>query len=123
MIEKLAKIEKLSRIVSMSTTIQTPLNRAIKNTGGITKLARLLKLSSHNVINQWRKTRVPAEHCPDIEGLSGVFCEELRSDVNWAVLRKSAKTARSKSKSNVGKFNAASDPTPAQDPTTEAGSK
>lgn len=29
----------------------------------------------------------PAEYCPDIERLTGVPCEHLRPDVDWAVLR------------------------------------
>lgn len=69
------------------TTELTPINRAIEQAGGITALARALKLSGHAVVHQWRLTRVPAEQCPDIEALTGVKCEELRPDVNWAVLR------------------------------------
>jgi DNA-binding transcriptional regulator YdaS (Cro superfamily) len=44
-------------------------------------------------VQQWFKTKVPAERCPDIERISNgeVTCEELRPDVNWAVLRNSAK--------------------------------
>lgn len=53
----------------------------------MTKMAQALKLSGHAVIYQWSKNRVPADHCPDIEKLTGVRCEELRPDVNWAVLR------------------------------------
>jgi DNA-binding transcriptional regulator YdaS (Cro superfamily) len=34
-----------------------------------------------------RDKRAPAEFCPDIEALTGVPCEDLRPDVNWAVLR------------------------------------
>jgi DNA-binding transcriptional regulator YdaS (Cro superfamily) len=65
----------------------TPLERAITASGGITKLARALGLKSHAVINNWREARVPADWCPDIEGLTGIRCEELRPDVNWGVLR------------------------------------
>jgi DNA-binding transcriptional regulator YdaS (Cro superfamily) len=39
------------------------------------------------VIYQWKKTRVPADRCPDVEQLTGVRCEDLRPDVNWAVVR------------------------------------
>lgn len=74
---------------------ETPLARAIRIAGGMSKLARELNLSSHGVVYQWTRTRVPAEHCPDIERLSGVRCEELRPDVSWDVLRKPArKTAK-----------------------------
>lgn len=65
----------------------TPLNRAIEIAGGITAFSKALGLSSHSVANQWRRNRVPAERCPDIEALTGVRCEELRYDVNWWVLR------------------------------------
>ena len=34
-----------------------------------------------------RDKRAPSEICPDIEAITGVKCEELRPDVNWAVLR------------------------------------
>lgn len=40
--------------------------------------------------SMWRKRgRVPAEHCPAIERATGgaVRCEDLRPDVDWAVLR------------------------------------
>lgn len=74
----------------VQTDISSPLDRAIAAADGITKLAKALGLSSHSVINQWRLTRVPAEHCPNVEALTGVKCEELRPDVNWAVLRSPA---------------------------------
>lgn len=37
--------------------------------------------------------QVPAERCPEIERITNgqVTCEELRPDVNWAVLRNSGK--------------------------------
>ena len=66
---------------------QTPIERAIDIAGGMTKMARDLDLTGHATVYQWTKTRVPAEKCPDIEALTGVKCEELRPDVNWAVLR------------------------------------
>lgn len=71
----------------METQIETPLARAIRLAGGMTKLAKGLRLNSHAVVYQWTKARVPAEHCPDIEALTGVRCEELRPDMNWGVLR------------------------------------
>ena len=43
------------------------------------------------LISLWRLGRrpVPAERCPDIElATSGLIrCEDLRPDINWAVLR------------------------------------
>lgn len=49
-------------------------------------------LGVHSVqISQWKTgaRQVPAERCPDIEAATDglVTCEELRPDVNWAVLR------------------------------------
>jgi DNA-binding transcriptional regulator YdaS (Cro superfamily) len=38
-------------------------------------------------ISRWKKERVPAEACPDIEAITGVKCEELRPDISWEVLR------------------------------------
>lgn len=71
----------------METSINTGLDRAIQAAGGITALARGLGVKSHAVIQHWRRHRVPAEHCPAIEGFTGVRCEELRPDIAWAVLR------------------------------------
>lgn len=43
------------------------------------------------LVSQWRtgERRVPAERCPDIEKITdgAVTCEELRDDIDWAVLR------------------------------------
>ena len=66
---------------------KTPIEQAIEIAGGMTKLARDLDLTGHATVYQWTKTRVPAEKCPDIEALTGIKCEDLRPDVNWAVLR------------------------------------
>lgn len=76
----------------MSTISETPLNRAIREAGGISALARELGLSGHAVIHQWRINRVPAERCPAIEAATGglVRCEDLRPDVAWHVLRQKA---------------------------------
>lgn len=40
-------------------------------------------------ISQWRDGYVPAERCPTIERMTQgvVRCEDLRPDVEWAVLR------------------------------------
>ena len=68
------------------------LNQAIQASGGITALAKVLQLKSHAVINQWRRTQVPAERCPAIEQATGglVRCEDLRPDVAWHVVRGAA---------------------------------
>lgn len=71
----------------MNEATKSALNAAIERAGGITALARGLGMKSHAVIQQWRINRVPAEHCPLIEVLTGVRCEELRPDVRWDVLR------------------------------------
>lgn len=36
--------------------------------------------------------KIPAEHCPTIEVWSGreVMCEEMRPDIDWAVIRNTA---------------------------------
>jgi len=43
------------------------------------------------LLSQWKTgaRQVPAERCPDIEAATSgaVTCEELRPDINWAVLR------------------------------------
>ena len=44
------------------------------------------------LLSQWKtgtRRQVPAERCPDIEAATSgdVTCEELRPDINWAVLR------------------------------------
>jgi DNA-binding transcriptional regulator YdaS (Cro superfamily) len=75
---------------------KSPLLRAIDSAGGMTSLARKLTergkvIKSHQTIYQWTKTQIPAEYCPDVEALTGVKCEELRPDVNWAVLRTTVK--------------------------------
>lgn len=65
---------------------ETPLDQAIRLAGGMTKMAQDLNLSGHAVIYQWKKTRIPAEHCMPVERLTGVKCEQLRPDLDWDVL-------------------------------------
>ena len=43
---------------------------------------------TQQAITNWKQRGIPAEKCPDIEAITGIKCEELRPDVNWAVLRK-----------------------------------
>ena len=72
---------------------ETPIDQAIRIAEGMTSLMRKLNECGHDIkghatIYQWKQTgRVPAEYCPDIEAITGVRCEALRPDVNWAVLR------------------------------------
>jgi DNA-binding transcriptional regulator YdaS (Cro superfamily) len=56
------------------------LAKAIKSVGGMRKLARALGIT-HGAIQQWARTRVPAERVLDIERLTGVPREELRPDL------------------------------------------
>lgn len=49
-----------------------------------------------SVVGMWKARKsVPAKYAPDIERVTGgrVRCEDLCPDVNWAVLRQSAKEA------------------------------
>ena len=59
--------------------------------GATSDLARELGVTAVTVY-QWKEgiKQVPAARCPAIEEATGglVTCEELRPDVNWAVLRK-----------------------------------
>jgi len=59
---------------------------ALASALGVTKAA----------VSQWKDEgrRVPAEHCPAIERLTGgkVRCEDLRPDVPWDVLREQPAT-------------------------------
>lgn len=79
----------------METISTTPLERACRAVDGATRLAQLLSKPEHTVskssVSRWKRERVPAEYCPDIEALTGVPCEDLRPDVNWSVLRKKAR--------------------------------
>lgn len=74
---------------------QTPeksaLELACEAAQGSSRLAQLLTARGRKVskasISRWKKERVPAEACPDIEALTGIKCEALRPDVHWEVLR------------------------------------
>lgn len=67
----------------------TPLQRVFQMVGGKTALAKHFGILPWAVA-KWEHSQVPAERCPDIEALTKgqVTCEELRPDVNWAVLRR-----------------------------------
>jgi DNA-binding transcriptional regulator YdaS (Cro superfamily) len=68
------------------------LDRAIKCVGTVSEFADLVGACA-SAPSMWRlRGRVPAEHCPTIERITGraVRCEELRPDVDWHVLRETA---------------------------------
>lgn len=76
------------------SSAQQAARRAIQVMDGPANAARLLNVKGHRhqTVQSWLKNRVPAEHCPAIERVtrergSVVTCEELRPDVDWAVLR------------------------------------
>jgi DNA-binding transcriptional regulator YdaS (Cro superfamily) len=71
--------------------MDNPIQRAITIMGGLKATQERLGLKSYQSIQQWRRVRVPAGYCPDIEAATGgaVRCEDLRPDINWAVLRNS----------------------------------
>lgn len=65
------------------------LDAACRQIGTQADLARRLGVTPQAVA-QWRSDdRIPVERCIQIEELTAgkVLCEQLRPDVNWAVLR------------------------------------
>jgi DNA-binding transcriptional regulator YdaS (Cro superfamily) len=68
------------------------LREACRRAGNQTKLAEKLGRKKA-AVSRWLAQQVPAEVCPEIELLTGVKCEDLRPDVNWAVLRDSSTTS------------------------------
>lgn len=66
--------------------------RAIEIVGSQAALAEALGLPTRQHLWNWTQRRVPTERCPDIERITNgaVRCEDLRRDVNWAVLREAA---------------------------------
>jgi len=73
-----------------------PIDEAAEIVGSQTALALALGVSK-GAVPQWKDEgrRVPAEHCPAIERLTNgkVRCEQLRPDIDWAVLRGEVKAA------------------------------
>lgn len=59
---------------------------AVTKFGGLSAMARHFNLTPW-AVSKW-KTRVPAERCPELEKLTGIRCERLRPDIDWAVLRR-----------------------------------
>ena len=56
------------------------LEAAIKKAGGVSALADALGVTK-SAIPQWRRAKVPAEHLPRIERLTGVQGSALRPDL------------------------------------------
>lgn len=73
-------VEALSSAVAKFGTQARFANALSKRTSTVVSPARVW-----NWLN--RDGGAPSELCPDIEALSGICCERLRPDVNWAVLR------------------------------------
>jgi len=69
------------------------LDRAVAVVGSLQAVATRLGVTK-GAVGQWKLDgrRVPAEHCPAIERMTGgvVRCEDLRPDVDWAYIRSSA---------------------------------
>lgn len=58
--------------------------------GSPTKMAKALGKATvqRQHVEHWSKAgRVPAEHAPDVERVTGIPCEQLCPGVNWGVLR------------------------------------
>mgnify|MGYP000606055625 CR=1 FL=1 len=68
----------------------SPLGQIISCVGSMQALATALGLT-RGAVFQWKLPgrKIPAEHCPAIERLTGglVRCEQMRPDVDWAYLR------------------------------------
>ncbi|QOD81870.1 YdaS family helix-turn-helix protein [Chromobacterium haemolyticum] len=66
----------------------------IKAAGGASAIAAVLQIRSSAVNNWPQRGYIPAAHCPTLERLSaGAYrCEQMRPDVEWAVLRGSPVT-------------------------------
>ena len=73
---------------------KTALNEAIRIAGGISLFTPLVGAPSANAVKAWRISGVPERYCPTIERVTGIRCEMLRPDVEWAVLRLTAPTNR-----------------------------
>lgn len=70
----------------------TAIKRVIKEAGGLRAVSNYFGISLR-AVSKWSAGNVPVERCPDLEQLTKgkVTCEELRPDVNWAILRNSNK--------------------------------
>ncbi|MDD0817191.1 YdaS family helix-turn-helix protein [Curvibacter sp. HBC28] len=68
--------------------MEHPIDRAAKVVGSLAELARCLGVT-RGAVNHWKLPgrTTPPEHCPKIERMTGVRCEELNPDIDWTVLR------------------------------------
>lgn len=81
--------EKLSTMAGMNQVKQA-LETAIGMAGGISAFAEAIKAPSPGAVKAWKHSgSVPAGYCPAIERETNhaIRCEQLRPDVDWAVLR------------------------------------
>lgn len=60
---------------------ETALQRAIRLAGGYAAVAQLLRMESRQAVYMWTRRRLPAEHCINLERVSGVPRHELRPDI------------------------------------------
>ncbi|WP_425102770.1 YdaS family helix-turn-helix protein [Burkholderia ambifaria] len=79
-------------LLAMKTKTPHPgaeaLRRAIKRARGTKRLAELIgERTTPQAVSNWVSRGVPMERCPVVQHLTGVTCEELRPDVDWAALR------------------------------------
>ena len=87
-------MDKLTATLPRQPIGLAALDAAIAYLGGMTKFAAAIG-TKRQLVQGWRdpdrRFATPAEHCPAIERATGgaVRCEELRPDVEWAVLRQS----------------------------------
>jgi len=71
------------------------LEDSIAHLGGVVRLSKVIGVS-YQLVQGWRdagrRFATPAEYCPAIERATAgrVRCEQLRPDVDWAVLRESS---------------------------------
>ncbi|KAA1012991.1 helix-turn-helix domain-containing protein [Paraburkholderia panacisoli] len=63
------------------------MRRAIKEAGGLKALADALG-EQPNTVSNWINRGAPIDKCPSIEHITGVLCEELRPEYDWAMFRK-----------------------------------
>jgi DNA-binding transcriptional regulator YdaS (Cro superfamily) len=63
------------------------LDEAVKKAGSQAALAAMCGVVQGAVSNWKSRGTVPAEYCPAIEKGTGVACERLRPDVDWAFIR------------------------------------
>lgn len=70
--------------------IKQALENAIEKVGGLAAFAAAINAPSTGAVKAWKHAgSVPAAYCPAIERETkhAVVCEDLRPDVDWAVLR------------------------------------